>query len=193
MQLLGRLGIIIIIIIIITIIITIIFASPVLFDAGAQTDISILKSLPNKFFVIDEAGHASPVSVDGDFAAGVDMISFNAAISTCERDSEDKVGTQCELLPQPVSASPPFDAVATEVASTSTKDFNSLAFAPHGAAGGASLASPVLFGCESGSQAGHAMPVLFDAIDVIADKSQNLTHTACGPLPQHAHASLSHP
>eukprot|EP00973_Karenia_brevis_P032989 4553852-Karenia_brevis.AAC.1 len=89
-------------------------ASPVSFDAVAQTDISIHKSLPNKYFVIDEAGHASPVTVDGDFAAGVDVISFNAAISACERDSEDKVGTQCELLPQPVSASTPFDAVATE-------------------------------------------------------------------------------
>eukprot|EP00973_Karenia_brevis_P024035 3315837-Karenia_brevis.AAC.1 len=67
-------------------------ASPVLFDAIAQTDISIHKSLPNKFYFVDEAGHASPVPVDGDFAAGVDLISFNAAISACEKDFAATVG-----------------------------------------------------------------------------------------------------
>eukprot|EP00973_Karenia_brevis_P074615 10369483-Karenia_brevis.AAC.1 len=41
--------------------------------------------LPDRFFVIDHAGHASPVLLDGDCAAGVDVTSFNAANSACEK------------------------------------------------------------------------------------------------------------
>eukprot|EP00973_Karenia_brevis_P053263 7403873-Karenia_brevis.AAC.1 len=41
--------------------------------------------MPDRFFHIDLAGHASPLLLDGDCAAGVDVSSFNAAISACEK------------------------------------------------------------------------------------------------------------
>eukprot|EP00973_Karenia_brevis_P033153 4574065-Karenia_brevis.AAC.2 len=44
--------------------------TPVLFDAACQTEISILKSWPDQFLAINEAGQASPVHFDGDSAAG---------------------------------------------------------------------------------------------------------------------------
>eukprot|EP00973_Karenia_brevis_P026894 3709186-Karenia_brevis.AAC.1 len=44
-------------------------ASPVLFDAGCQTVISVHNSWCDRYFAIDAAGHASPV-LDGDTAAG---------------------------------------------------------------------------------------------------------------------------
>eukprot|EP00973_Karenia_brevis_P056540 7865071-Karenia_brevis.AAC.1 len=45
-------------------------ASPLLFDAACQTGISVPKGLPEKFFIVHEAGHASPVSFETDAVAG---------------------------------------------------------------------------------------------------------------------------
>eukprot|EP00973_Karenia_brevis_P010666 1445259-Karenia_brevis.AAC.1 len=45
-------------------------ASPVLIDGEAQTSISILAEAENKFFRLNQAGHATPALFDGDFAAG---------------------------------------------------------------------------------------------------------------------------
>eukprot|EP00973_Karenia_brevis_P020711 2845036-Karenia_brevis.AAC.1 len=44
-------------------------SSPVLFDAGCQTEISILKSWPDLFYTVSATGHATPALFDGDFAA----------------------------------------------------------------------------------------------------------------------------
>eukprot|EP00973_Karenia_brevis_P055373 7699501-Karenia_brevis.AAC.1 len=65
-------------------------APPLLFDAITQTEICFHKGMPDCYFMVDEAGQASPVIFDGDTAAGA-------------------ASTQSELLPQPQHASPLLD------------------------------------------------------------------------------------
>eukprot|EP00973_Karenia_brevis_P020827 2862484-Karenia_brevis.AAC.1 len=136
-------------------------ASPVLFDAISQTDITVHQSLPDRFFVVNQAGQASPVIVDGDSAAGTaSSVLFEPA--------------QCGLLPQPAHASPLFDADSLEVATLQQKDFNSqyrvTPYTPTGgdlaqgqghlSMGEETAFAPARRSCAA-VDAGHASPVLF--------------------------------